>query len=231
MSRHEGKTVLNAPSEEPHQPVWARNQKRRRGGGGLVGKLVAFIALMAVFVFFVAPAVAFFGIRSAAEASDAAGLERLIDYPAVRQSLRPQLDGDPAASAPAPTFMEDPIGAVRRQFEQATAPRAPDVDAYLTPAAIAALTRGEGRYASQRVEGGLPSPDNTNTGGPFPRPVYWSINRARMSVADEGGSETVFTFERKGLFEWKLVHIGLPDGSAPALPPAPRVGGSGKTGG
>jgi hypothetical protein len=235
MVRHEGKTVLNAPSDEPHQPVWARSQKRRRGGGGLLGRLIGFIVLMAVFFFFVAPAVAFFGIRSAAETSDAAGLERLIDYPAVRQSLRPQLDGNPAASAPAPTFMEDPIGAVRRQIEQATAPRAPDVDSYLTPAAIAALTRGEGRYASQRVEGGLPSPDNTNTGGPFPRPVYWSVNRARMSVADEGGSETIFTFERKGAFEWKLVHVGLPDGATPApvspQPPAPTVGQSGRKGG
>ena len=236
MFCHEGKTVLSAPSEEPHQPVWARNQKRRRGGGGLLGKLIAFIVLMAVFIFFAAPAVAFFGIRSAAEASDVAGLTRLIDYPAVRQSLRPQLDGNPAASAPAPTFMEDPIGAVRRQIEQATAPRAPDVDAYLTPAAIAALTRGEGRYASQRVDGGLPSPDNMNTGGPLPKPVYWSINRARMSVADEGGSETVFTFERKGPFEWKLVHVGLPDGVAPApppvtAPPAPMVGKSGSRGG
>lgn len=222
---------MNAPTEEHHQPVWARNPKRSRGGGGgsLFGKLILFALLMAVFVFFVAPAVAFFGIRSAAETSDAAGLARLIDYPAVRQSLRPQLDGNPAASAPAPTFMEDPIGAVRRQFEQATAVSAPDVDAYLTPAALAALTRGEGRYASQRVEGGLPSPDNTDTGGPFPRPVYWSVNRARMSVADEGGSETIFTFERKGAFQWRLVHIGLPDGAAPAG--APVVGQSGRKAG
>jgi len=236
MARHEGKTVLNAPSDESHQPVWARNQKRRRGGGGgLLGRLIGFIVLMTAFIFFVAPAVAFFGIRSAAEASDVAGLTRLIDYPAVRQSLRPQLDGNPAASAPAPTFMEDPIGAVRRQIEQATAPRAPDVDAYLTPAAIAALTRGEGRYASQRLDGGLPSPDNSNTGGPMPRPVYWSVNRARMSVADEGGSETVFTFERKGTFEWKLVHVGLPDGATPPPvtpePSVPVVGQSGRRGG
>lgn len=224
---------MNAPTEEHHQPVWARSPKRSRGGGGgsLFGKLILFALVMAVFFFFVAPAVAFFGIRSAAETSDAAGLARLIDYPAVRQSLRPQLDGNPAASAPAPTFMEDPIGAVRRQFEQATAASAPapDVDAYLTPAALAALTRGEGRYASQRVEGGLPSPDNTNTGGPFPRPVYWSVNRARMSVADEGGSETIFTFERKGAFQWQLVHIGLPDGAAPAG--APMVGQSGREAG
>ena len=236
MVVNERKTVLNAPSDEPHQPVWARNQNRRRGGGGLFSKLVVFTVLMAVFAFFAAPAVAFFGIRSAAEASDVAGLTRLIDYPAVRQSLRPQLDGNPAASAPAPSFLEDPIGAVRRQIEQATAPRTPDADAYLTPAAIAALTRGEGRYASQRVEDGLPSPDSTNTGGPLPKPVYWGMNRARMSVADEGGSETVFTFERKGAFEWKLVHVGLPDGVAPApvpvtAPPVPMVGKSGARGG
>lgn len=233
MSRHEGTIALNTPSDEHHQPVWARSQKRRDGLGGLFGNMILFALLMAVISFFAAPAVAFFGIRSAAEASDAAGLARLIDFPAVRQSLRPQLDGNPAATAPAPSFMEDPIGAVRRQIEQATAAPAPGVEAYLTPAALAALTRGEGRYASQHVDGGLPSPDNTNTGGPMPKPVYWGMNRARMSVADEGGSETVFTFERKGPFEWKLVHVGLPDGTAPAIaaPPVPRVGGSGKNGG
>ena len=202
----------------------------------LIGRLIVILVVLAAISFFAAPGVAFFGLRSAAETNDAAGLARLVDYAAVRQSLRPQLDGNPAALAPAPTFMEDPIGAVRRQIEQAAAPQAPDVDAYLTPAALAALTRGEGRYASQRVDGGLPSPDNMNTGGPLPKPVYWSINRARMSVADEGGSETVFTFERKGPFEWKLVHVGLPDGVAPApppvtAPPVPMVGKSGSRGG
>jgi hypothetical protein len=54
----------------------------------------------------------------------------------------------------------------------------------------------------------------------------------------------VFTFERKGLFEWMLVHIGLPDGVAPVpvpvpvpmpasviAPPSPMVGKSGSRGG
>jgi hypothetical protein len=202
-----------------------------------VGRLiVAFIAI-AVISFFAAPGVAFFALRSAAETNDAGGLARLIDYAAVRQSLRPQLDGNPAAVAPAPSFMEDPIGAVRRQLEQAAAPEAPDVEVYLTPAALAALTRGEGRYASQRAAGPQPSPDETTTGGPMPRPIYWGMNRARMSVTDEGGSATVFTFERKGPFEWKLVHIGLPEGVAPAVPARaaavrpPMVGYSGGKGG
>jgi hypothetical protein len=189
--------------------------------------IVAFIAVMAI-SFFAAPGVAFFAMRSAAETNDAGGLARLVDYAAVRQSLRPQLDGNPAAIAPAPSFMEDPIGAVRRQIEQAAAPQAPDVEVYLTPAALAALTRGEGRYASQRATGPQPSPDETTTGGPMPRPVYWGMNRARMGVTDEGGSQTIFTFERKGPFEWKLVHIGLPDGVAPA---PPVVGQSDRKGG
>jgi hypothetical protein len=186
--------------------------------GKLLRNVVVISLVLAVISFFAAPAVAFLAMRAAAEADDAAGLARLIDYPAVRQSLRPQLDANPAAVAPAPTFMEDPIGAVRRQIEQAAAPAAPNVDAYLTPPAIAALTRGEGRYAAQRSTGPQPSRDGTNTGGPLPTPVYWGVNRARMSVTDEGGSDTLFTFERVGVFEWKLVHVGLAAGTAPNHP-------------
>lgn len=178
------------------------------------GNLLVIALFAAVVSFFAAPAVAFFAIRSAADANDAAGLERLIDYGAVRQSLRPQLTGNPAAMAPAPSFLEDPIGAVRRQLEPAVA-GAPDPDVYLTPAALAALSRGEGRYASQRT-GAVAAAEAAD---PMPKPVFWGVNRARMAVNDDGGSKTVFTFERKGPFEWKLVHIGLPDGVSPAVRP------------
>ena len=203
----------------------------------IIGNLLLAGIIIAVVSFFAAPGVAFFAIRSAADANDAAALARLIDYPEVRQSLRPQLTGNPAATAPAPSFLEDPIGAVRRQFEQAAPGAGPDVDRYLTPAAVAAMTRGEGRYAAQRttpatVEGRR---------DPIPSPVFWGVNRARLAVTDEGGSQTIFTFERRGPFEWRLVHVGLPDGAAapgPAEPPAPpssadrpAVGQSGRRGG
>ena len=191
----------------------------------LFGNLLLLAIVAAVISFFAAPAVAFFGIRSAADANDVAGLSRLIDFGAVRQSLRPQLSGNPAALAPAPTFLEDPIGAVRRQFEQADPTAVADVDAYLTPAALAGLTRGEGRFASQRST----TPAPAAPANPTPAPVFWGVNRVRMAITDEGGSRTIFTFERKGPFEWKLVHIGLPEGvapaaprAAPAAPPPPR---------
>lgn len=198
--------------DQVHQPVWAKKKRKGGGAGGFLGNLIMLAVIGAVVSFFAAPAVAFFGIRSAAEANDVAGVSRLIDFAAVRQSLRPQMSGKGEAMAPAPSFMEDPIGAVRREIEVRTAPPGPDVDTYLTPAAIAALTKGQGRYAAQPEAEAV-------TGSPLPRPVYWGMNRARLSVADEGGSETVFTFERKGPFEWKLVHIGLPDGTAPVAPP------------
>jgi hypothetical protein len=180
----------------------------------------------AVVAFFLAPAVGFFAIRSAAEAGDVQGLTRLIDFQAVRQSLRPQLSG--SVQAPAPSFLEDPIGAVRRQMERNPILNTPDVDAYLTPAALSALTRGEGRYASQWSAAASPTA-GAETPKPWPRPIFWSVNRMRMAVQDQGGSRTVFTFERRGPFEWVLVQIGLPDGSAPAAPQAaPQAAGPAK---
>ncbi|HZV83535.1 MAG TPA: DUF2939 domain-containing protein [Brevundimonas sp.] len=192
----------------------------RQRGGTIIKKLFGNLLLAAVVFagisFFVAPAVGFFAIRSAADAGDVGGLTRLVDFTAVRQSLRPQLDGEPALRAPAPSFLDDPIAAVRRRLEQA-GPRpaaAPDVDSYLSPRALAALTRGSGRSANRPTAG---------TGSAMPRPVFWSVHRARMAVNGSGDARTVFTFERRGPFEWKLVHIGLPDRAAAsgASSPAP----------
>lgn len=198
-----------------YRPVWAREAARKRERGrepsfkGLVLNLISLAIVVAVAAFFAAPAVAFYGIRAAAEAKDVAGLSRLIDFDAVRGSLRPQLSSRPVIQAPPPSFIQDPIGAVRRQFEQATAqaaPGAPPVDEYLTPDALLALTQGAGRAASTVTA--------TDQGrAPTPRPVYWSVNRARLAVGEGPGGRTVFTFERRGPYEWKLVHVGLPAAS------------------
>lgn len=194
----------------------------------VIGRLLLAAVVVAVVCFFVAPAVVFFGIRSAAQSNDVAGLQKLVDFDAVRASLRPQLSGRPEALTPPPSFMNDPIGAFRRQFEETVAPQGPDPDAYLTPDAIDGLTRAEGRYASVRSTATMRSDIEP---APWPKPVYWSMNRARLGVTDEGGSDTVFTFERRGPYEWKLVHIGLPDGATPQVParttpapvPAPKL--------
>ena len=205
-------------------PVWARDAARkaaRRDAPSfkrLIVNLIAVAVVAAVVAFFAAPVVTFFGIRAAAEAGDVAGLAKLIDYDAVRASLRPQLSGRPEPLTPPPSFIQDPIGAVRRQFDQAVTPRAPDapdVEAYLSPRAIWGLTWGTGRDVV-RPTGGTHRGEPFSESGqpPIPRPVYWSVNRTRLAVTNDGGARTVFTFERRGPYDWKLVHIGLAEDSA-----------------
>lgn len=184
----------------------------------LFGNLLLAAIVLAVISFFAAPGVAFFAIRSAADASDVQGLSRLVDFTSVRQSLRPQLVGG-AALAPAPSLLEDPVGAIRHQLEQARPAAMVDVDAWLTPAALAALTRGEGRDA---VDAAGPASE-ANRSNPMPSPVFWGVNRTRLAVKGEGGATTVFTFERKGPFEWKLVHIGLPESPPGTAAPTPAA--------
>ncbi|WP_296816816.1 DUF2939 domain-containing protein [Brevundimonas sp.] len=222
----DGRTVarLVRPGHEPEAPLMARSyawdgprSRRRRDGGGSFGRFLANLIGLAVvgglLAFVLAPGWAFFSLRSAAITGDVPGLAELVDYGAVRSSLRPQLTDDPQADAPAPSFIEDPIGAIRRRLGD-SAP-APDIDAYLTPQALAALTFGEGRYASERSRPGSPPPAADPYGQPWPRVLHWSPDRARFGVRDDGGSETVFTFRREGLFGWKLSHIGLPEGNGP----------------
>lgn len=191
----------------------------------LLTVLILIAAVTAAAAFFAAPVVTFFALRAAAGAHDSAELARLVDHAALRRSLRPQLTGRAAAAAPAPSFLEDPIGSVRRTVEQAVSPRdaerGPDVDAYLSPAALLALTCGEGRYAALRT--GAPAAGAADAAGrdcPWPSPRYWGVNRVRLAVTDDGGAETVFTVERRGPFDWRLVHVSLPSGPDPA-PQAP----------
>jgi len=200
-----------ARHDPENRPVWARDAARKASGlggasfKGLILNLISLALVMAAVAFFAAPAVTFFGIRAAAKAGDVAGLSQLIDYDAVRSSLRPQVSGRIEPLTPPPSFIQDPLGAMRRQFDQAVTPRAPDapdVEAFLTPSALAALTLGAGRSAPEAHE--VTRPDR------LPRPVYWSVNRARLAVSGETAGRTVFTFERRGPYEWMLVHIGLP---------------------
>lgn len=183
-----------------------------------IARLLLAGLVLALISFFAAPGVAFFAIRSAADARDTAGLAGLVDYGQLRQSLRPQLAGNPAAVAPAPSFLEDPVEAVRRRLEPRPTVRPPEVDLYLTPAALAALTRGEGRAARSRTGAEL-----AGRRDPWPWPAYWGVNRTRFAINGGDGARTLFTFQRTGLFEWRLVHIGLPDRIAPAaIPPTKR---------
>ena len=160
---------------------------------GVVGAGVSFVA---------APWFAFRALRAAAQANDIRTLSGLIDFSAVRQSLQDQ--SDPAAQAPPPDPWRDPIGAMRR----ALTPLKPsaDVDPMLTPPKLVALTDGTGK-----VEPGKNTvfTDLLPGGGRAIR--YWDPKLCRITVTSIAGRTSLFTFERRGVFDWKLVGLRLND--------------------
>lgn len=189
------------------------------------------VFLVAVLVggglFVTAPIITFHDLRSSAKAEDVAALAKLVDFDAVRPGLKAQLlAGKEGVSAPPPSAMTDPVGAtgnvlkdvsksVGRAWDQMTNPNAPkapilpivDVESYLKPKSLLALTYGAGEEA--------PKFDTTSlTKEPMPNYAFLSLERARLTVKDEAHGTTIFTFERRGITRWRLTHIGLPNDSA-----------------
>ncbi len=177
------------------------------------------LIVLAIFVFAAAfataPWFAFRALKAAAQYEDVQAIGQLVDFPAVRRSLTGQLVADaPAAQPENPSIWRDPLSVFKKAIEPITPPE-PKVDRYLTVAGVSALTRG---YAPGKAPPAS-AQDDTVLGklhhavkGPYPGIAYWDPNRVRISIRrpDDSGKTTIFTFERKALFTWKLVHIRLP---------------------
>ena len=178
--------------------------------------LIGVVAFGAVFL--AAPWFAFRALRSAAKANDIQAMAELIDFNAVRQNLNGQVNLE--AAAPAPDIWHDPIGAVRHVFQPMQSQ--PDTDAYLTPQSISNLSAGE----TGSNPGAPTSQLSDLVPGAQGRSIeYWDPNRFRVQVTNQDGRRTLFSFERRGLLDWKLVQLRLPgkpgqqDQAPPNQPP------------
>lgn len=179
-------------------------------------KIVVTAALVFALAFASAPYFAFRALRAATAAEDVQATAELVDFPAVRKSLTAQLTPALAASAEPPSIWQDPIGAFKRAIEP-LAPPEPKVDRYLTLPGLSALTRGYRPGAAPPPATGVEPLDvkvKAAMKGPWPTVPYWDPNRTRIAVKRPGQEDkvTVFTFERRALFTWKLVHVQLPEG-------------------
>lgn len=163
------------------------------------------LVVCAALAFAAAPLFAFRALAAAARDGDAQALAELIDYGAVRASLRPQLAAQARRAAPpAPDIWSDPIGAVRRAIEPLQAPP-PVVERYVAPEGLHDLTRG--------YEPGKAPPSGAGRAAGLPSLRYWGPNRVRFAAHPPAAAEApavIFTFQRRGPLAWKLVHIGLP---------------------
>jgi hypothetical protein len=191
-----------------------------------VGRVLAiFLAIVLVGgagLFYASPMIAFYDVRSSARAEDIEALAKLINFTSVRTSLKAQLEaGEGGVAAPPPSAIDDPAGAAGKAVKDVAnsigkawdglvnpnAPKVPvkksiDIESYLKPRAILALTYGAGRDA--------PTYDTAAVKPPMPSVEFFSLDRTRLTVKDAERGTTIFTFERKGLMSWEMTHVGLP---------------------
>jgi hypothetical protein len=148
------------------------------------------------------------GIRQAVKTEDAHALARHVDFPALRASLKPQVQ-DRLVRAAGAHAQSGPFAAFG--LTVATGLAGGLVDAMVTPAGLGALM--EGRKVWNRV-GGVPPPTRRDTSAqpepiPAPRLRYESFSRASATVTMEDGGELVLVLTRQGL-RWRLAEIRLP---------------------
>ena len=146
-------------------------------------------------------------IRIAVKEQDAAALSRQVDFPALRASLKAQLDDRLLRKAGA-DLQSNPFAAFGLSIANSLI--GGGVDAMVTPAGLGALM--EGHKIWKRVDDGISPPDPTV---PAPEVLhdaryrYESPSRFTATVGDDEGRPMVFVMTRNGL-HWKLSDIRLP---------------------
>jgi hypothetical protein len=169
----------------------------------LVAVLAALLAYTAA-----GPYLAINAIREAVKTEDSRALAKQVDFPALRSSLKAQLN-DRLVRQAGPEAQSSLFGAFGLRL--ATGLVGGAVDAMVTPSGLGALM--EGRKVWNRGSGIAP-PSRSDT-SQQPDPLrdavqrYESPSRFTATVHDDSGRPIVFVLSRDGL-RWKLSDIRLP---------------------
>ncbi len=174
---------------------------------GIIGlALAGFIAAYALSPVFAARA-----LVEDARAGDVAGLERRVDFPAVREDLKGQLRDRLRREA----GTDDRLGSALGGLGMLLAPALIDgaVEAVVTPEAIAAIVRTAQAPTPREAARGEPPAVDTET----PRRTevlysYRDLNTFGVRVFDPAAPDQSvdLVMGRHGLFDWRLTRVVLP---------------------
>ena len=176
---------------------------------GLVVVVVLFLA-----AYFASPLLAVRGLISAAKAGDEAKLERLVDFPAFRDSLKDELNARLRAE------MREDLRARDSALAGLGMMLAPSligsaVDALVTPSAVATMVRtAEAPDPTDRTTHDKGAGDDGDLRQSY---GYRGLNTFAVTLTDPDAPNRrlVLLMERRNVFGWKLAGIDL------TAPPAP----------
>lgn len=168
-------------------------------------------ALVLLILFVITPWLAVNGLIQAARAGDAAGLERRVDFPAFRDSLKTELNARMRAELREELAGEDRALA---SLGMILAPQVVDtaVDAFVTPEAIASMVQ---TAEAPGDEDGATEPPTTGDEGGDIRQSYGFRDPDTFVVTltdpDRPGRSLDLLMERRNLVQWKLAGVDLSD--------------------
>jgi hypothetical protein len=158
------------------------------------------------------PLYAFHQLKKAAEDGDRERLEALVDFPAVRENLKGQVDSKAVKLARGASGIGHPIAMLIGKLGAAIGDRA--VDKVVTPEGITEIVT-VGRSAHQKRHDGDDGDDakvSENGAKTVVRYGYLTPDRFRISIAPSQEPDTPIglIMDRRGLFSWRVEEIELP---------------------
>lgn len=167
---------------------------------------VSLIGVVFLGTYFGSPYLAAWNLKRAVASGNVDAINAAVDFPAVRARVKAQLS---AAATRRLTSDEpaqrSPYAAIGTLLVPALMDRV--VDAYVTPAGIAALVQGK---ALARSGSGTPRLEDPTIGTTT---AWLSLDRFRVQRIDKTthAVRTSLIFERRGFAGWKLVDLEIPD--------------------
>lgn len=164
----------------------------------IIGGLLVLFAI----AYFGSPYLAARNLKEAAKSVDADALESSVDFPAVRDSLKSQLNAALVKKMSKDASMKsNPFAGLGLMMAPAIIDRM--VDSFVTPDGIAAMARGQ-----------KPNEAKTDASNRIDYSSSW-VNLDRFRVRMRNPEQTKYgaslLFERRGLFSWKLIRIEITD--------------------
>ncbi len=178
----------------------------------VVGLAVAAIAVFAI-AWAAAPVLAAQALIRAARAGDAERIEQLVDFPALRESLKDELTTELAAHMRRdPRMADSTLGGLGMMLAPMLLSGA--VDATVTPEVVAQMvTTAEAPDPTVRDQ---PEPGDASDGDDIHQAWgYRSLDEFAVTLTDRDHPDQrlALILERRGLFSWKLAAVDIQTGA------------------
>lgn len=184
----------------------------------LAGLVLPILVLIAAYI--ASPYVAVHNFVGIAKSGDVDQIDAAVDFPRVRESLKAQFNASLVAHMQTdPAMKDNPFAGLSMMMGPAIIDRM--VDAVITPEGIASLVRS----GQVKREGAHPAASNPDV---KVASSYVTLDRFKTVITNKAGTDAAvtMTFERRGLFAWRLIRVDLPmpadaRTTATATPPNP----------